>query len=190
MASRVSSTLLLGAALILLSCTARDGPNDWAPDPEIVPVAIGASGSEPLSFKGVVYRIPVGQVLGEVRLRRRVVDEMRWTVPRTHSLEYNVAVTDGLRGYADYMATDAFKRGVTQLLGLAGRSATAMMCAEREPLHCHRSLIADYLTLQGVEVVHLLEPGQSHPHQLRPEVRRESQQLIYDRYATAELPLK
>lgn len=102
----MSSTLLLGAALILLSCTAREGPKDWAPDPEIVPAAIGESGTEPLTFKGVVYRIPVGQVLGEVRLRRRVVDEMRWSVPRTHSLEFNVAVTDGLRGYG-YAVRDA-----------------------------------------------------------------------------------
>lgn len=96
---------------------------------------------------------------------------------------------EGLRAYADYMDTDAFKRGITQLLGLASRAPTAILCAERDPLHCHRSLIADYLTLQGVEVVHLLEPGQSRTHQLRPEARRESQQLIYDRCTTAELPL-
>lgn len=95
----------------------------------------------------------------------------------------------GLRAYADYMGSDAFKRGIAQLLGLAGRAPTAILCAERDPLHCHRSLIADYLTLQGADVVHLLEPGQSHHHQLRPEARRESQQLIYDRFATAELPL-
>jgi uncharacterized protein (DUF488 family) len=95
----------------------------------------------------------------------------------------------GLRGYADYMDGDAFKKGVVQLLTLASRSPTAIMCAEREPLHCHRSLIADYLTLTGVEVIHLLDVGQSGCHQLRPEVRRESQTLIYDRFATAELPL-
>lgn len=94
-----------------------------------------------------------------------------------------------MRAYADYMSTDGFKRGAAQLLSLAGRSPTAILCAERDPMHCHRSLIADYLTLQGIEVVHLLESGQSHPHQLRPEARRESQQLIYDRFATAELPL-
>lgn len=94
-----------------------------------------------------------------------------------------------LRGYADYMDGDAFKKGIVQLLTLAKRSPTAIMCAERDPSHCHRSLIADYLTLAGVEVTHLLDVGQSVCHQLRPEARRESQTLIYDRFATAELPL-
>ena len=89
--------LLLGAALILLSCSTANAPKGWLPDPEVVPISIGESGTEPLTFKGVVYRIPVGQVLGEVRQRRRVVDEMRWTIPRTHSLEWNVAVTEGRR---------------------------------------------------------------------------------------------
>jgi uncharacterized protein (DUF488 family) len=97
--------------------------------------------------------------------------------------------TEGMRAYADYMDTDAFKRGAAQLMGLARRAPTAILCAERDPLHCHRSLIADYLILQGVDVVHLLEQAESQPHQLRPEARRESQQLVYDRFATAELPL-
>lgn len=96
---------------------------------------------------------------------------------------------DGLRGYADYMDGDAFKKAAMQLIGLAKRAPCAILCAERDPLNCHRSLIADYLTLQGVEVMHLIEPGETRAHQLRPEARRESQQLIYDRNTTAELPL-
>lgn len=96
---------------------------------------------------------------------------------------------DGLRGYADYMDSDPFKKAAVQLIGLAGRAPCAILCAEREPMHCHRSLIADYLTLQGVEVWHLIGPGDTRMHQLRPEVRRESVQLVYDRHTTAELPL-
>ncbi|MFA7387070.1 MAG: DUF488 domain-containing protein [Thiohalobacteraceae bacterium] len=95
----------------------------------------------------------------------------------------------GLRGYADYMEGDPFKKGIVQLLTLANRSPTSIMCAEREPLQCHRSLIADYLTLAGAEVIHLIDAEQSLSHQLRSEARRESQSLIYDRFATAELPL-
>lgn len=96
---------------------------------------------------------------------------------------------EGLRGFADYMDEEAFKKGVVQLLSLTTRAATSILCAERDPLHCHRSLIADYLTLQGVEVMHLLGPGEQLPHPLRPEVRRESQRLVYDRFATGELAL-
>lgn len=96
---------------------------------------------------------------------------------------------DGLRGYADYMETAGFERAAAQLTSLAARGATAVLCAERLPEHCHRSLIADYLTLQGVEVVHLLDLKQTVIHQLRPEARRESARLVYDRNVSAELNL-
>jgi len=53
--------------------------------------------------------------------------------------------------------------------------------------HCHRSLIADYLTLKGVEVIHLIAPGERREHLLRPEARRESATLIYDRQRSGDL---
>ena len=55
-----------------------------------------------------------------------------------------------------------------------------MLCAERLPGHCHRALIADYLTLQGVEVVHLIDVGYAQHHRLNPKLRRESTRLVYD----------
>ncbi|MBI5461789.1 MAG: DUF488 domain-containing protein [Gammaproteobacteria bacterium] len=96
-------------------------------------------------------------------------------------------VEDGMRGFADYMGSEPFKKGAAQLLQLASRAATAILCAEREPLKCHRSLIADYLTLQGVTVMHLVDALPAQAHLLRPEVRRESAELIYDRGVTAAL---
>lgn len=95
------------------------------------------------------------------------------------------ALPEGLRGYADYMETEPFKRAVSQLLSLAGKAPTAVLCAERQPEDCHRSLLADYLLLQGVEVVHLIQSEEQRPHQLRPEVRRESAALVYDRFSQA-----
>lgn len=88
---------------------------------------------------------------------------------------------DGLRGFADHMDTPDFACGVSQLRNLAARSPTAMLCAERDPAQCHRSLIADWLTLQGVQIVHLLAPGESRPHLLSRHARRESTELVYDR---------
>lgn len=96
---------------------------------------------------------------------------------------------DGLRGFADYIDDAGFQRGLAQLLKLAAAGPTAMLCAEREPLNCHRSVIADYLVLQGARVLHLMSPGELREHQLRPEARRESAALIYDRQATAALDL-
>lgn len=88
---------------------------------------------------------------------------------------------DGLRGFADYMDTPEFARGVAQLRNLAARGPTAMLCAERDPAQCHRSLIADWLTLQGMRVEHLIAPGESREHLLSSLARRESVELVYDR---------
>jgi uncharacterized protein (DUF488 family) len=96
---------------------------------------------------------------------------------------------DGLRGYADHMGTEIFKKGVAQLINLASRSNTAVLCAERLPEQCHRQLLADYLLLQGLTVVHLIDPGERRDHQLSAQVRRESAQLIYDRLSSGTLDL-
>jgi uncharacterized protein (DUF488 family) len=99
------------------------------------------------------------------------------------------ALDEGLRGYADYMETDYFQKSATQLVNLSARSPTAILCAESSPQRCHRRLIADYLVLRGMEIVHLVAVDDSLVHQLSPEARRESAQLIYDRHLTAELDL-
>ncbi len=99
------------------------------------------------------------------------------------------ALDEGRRGFADHMGTEAFRRAVSQVVNLAARAPTAMLCAERDPQQCHRALIADYLVLQGLRVVHLMASGASHEHLLSPQARRESAALIYDRQATAELDL-
>lgn len=100
------------------------------------------------------------------------------------------ALTDeGLRAFADHMDTAEFERGVAQLTRLALKSPCAVLCAERAPERCHRSLLADYLTLNGLRVVHLLEEGESREHLLSPLARRESGRLIYDRNSQHSLGL-
>jgi uncharacterized protein (DUF488 family) len=96
---------------------------------------------------------------------------------------------DQFRGFADYMESAAFAKAAMQLIHLAQTSATAILCAEKLPEHCHRSLIADYLTLKGVEVVHLLDRGDARAHLRHPAVRTESGQLVYDRGGQAPLAL-
>jgi uncharacterized protein (DUF488 family) len=102
---------------------------------------------------------------------------------------HTALIEDGLRGYADYMGSTAFQTAAAQLSRLAARSPTAILCAERLPETCHRSLISDYLTLQGVPVVHLLARAQAREHQLRAETRRESSRLVYDRNSQGSLKL-
>lgn len=59
---------------------------------------------------------------------------------------------ESFRGYADYMQTAEFEAGLNQLLTATPHENTAMMCAEAVPWRCHRSLVADALTVQGIAV--------------------------------------
>jgi len=75
------------------------------------------------------------------------------------------------RGYADYMATDAFVAARERLMALAQGRRSAVMCAEAVWWQCHRRLIADDFTARGWEVLHLMAPAKVQPHPLHPEAR-------------------
>jgi uncharacterized protein (DUF488 family) len=104
------------------------------------------------------------------------------------------------RGYADYMQTDEFWAALETLLShIAPPSAAptpphkwggqghlpmngediALMCAEAVPWRCHRSLIADALTVMGFEVRHITGPGEPPPHHLTPSARVEDGRISY-----------
>ncbi|BCS52171.1 DUF488 family protein [Geobacter sp. SVR] len=70
------------------------------------------------------------------------------------------------RGFADYMQTAEFAAALAELLELAHERPTAIMCAEAVPWRCHRSLIADSLTVRGVEVRDILSITGIKPHQV------------------------
>jgi uncharacterized protein (DUF488 family) len=70
------------------------------------------------------------------------------------------------RSYAAHMVTERWQ----QALGCAlAEPALCFMCAETLWWRCHRRLIAELLTARGHEVVHLLQPGESHRHRLYDE---------------------
>lgn len=71
---------------------------------------------------------------------------------------------ESFRGYADFMETDEFRRGIARLIELAETGRTAIMCAEALWWRCHRGLIADYLKAGGMEVCHITGPGKSISH--------------------------
>ncbi len=83
------------------------------------------------------------------------------------------------RGFADYMQTEEFQRGIAELLDLAAQEKAALMCAEAVPWRCHRSLIADALVIRGWEVRHILSPANPQLHQLTPFAAVENDQLTY-----------
>ena len=85
----------------------------------------------------------------------------------------------GFRNYADYMATKAFREGIGRLLAWAQEKRTAVMCAERVYWKCHRRLVSDYLTAQGVEVLHILETGRVEGHRMTPGAVVEVGGVVY-----------
>jgi|SRR5947209_10271843 len=61
--------------------------------------------------------------------------------------------------------TDLFKRGIERVLEGASQFRIALMCAEKEPLDCHRTiLVARALNELGVEIKHILGNGQIEDH--------------------------
>jgi uncharacterized protein (DUF488 family) len=83
------------------------------------------------------------------------------------------------RGYADYMQTDEFWENLATLEEKAGTDRLALMCAEAVPSRCHRSLIADALTVHGFPVEHILGPTRRQPHQLTPWARVRRGRIVY-----------
>lgn len=68
----------------------------------------------------------------------------------------------GLRpgGYVAWMGDPAFAVGLAQLEALARERPTVFMCAERDPLRCHRRYIAAALRDRGWDVRHLIDVGE------------------------------
>lgn len=72
---------------------------------------------------------------------------------------------DGRAQYALIAKTPLFERGVERLLTGMENFRVAILCAEKEPLGCHRSiLIARYLHERGILVRHILEDGSLEDH--------------------------
>ncbi|PWU02247.1 MAG: DNA repair protein [Candidatus Melainabacteria bacterium] len=75
---------------------------------------------------------------------------------------------DSFRGYADYMQSPEFTSALEELVQLTREGPTAIMCAEAVPWRCHRSLIADALTVQGFDVKNIISLSSSKDHSLNP----------------------
>lgn len=61
--------------------------------------------------------------------------------------------------------TPLFKQGLERVKSGAERMRIALMCAEKDPLQCHRTiLVSRHLEAQGVEVHHILANGQIELH--------------------------
>jgi len=72
---------------------------------------------------------------------------------------------DGVADYEAMAAQPEFGAAIDRLTEAAARSRLCLMCAEREPLDCHRCLlVARHLAARGLAVGHILYDGTVEPH--------------------------
>jgi len=64
------------------------------------------------------------------------------------------------RGYEEYMKTEAYMRGIKDLLDLAQRGKVALLCLERSPRGCHRRYISQTLQDLGVQILHIIKDNE------------------------------
>ena len=125
-------------------------------------------------------REALAQSLADAEIRYEHFPELggrRKTSPDSKNTAWRNA---SFRGYADYMETSDFRKGIERLDMVANDSgATAIMCAEAVWWRCHRSLISDYLKARGVEVLHILDRNNVEPHPFTSAARIVNGELSY-----------
>jgi uncharacterized protein (DUF488 family) len=84
------------------------------------------------------------------------------------------------RAYADHLESEECKKGIADLLELACEKRTAVMCAEALWWRCHRSLIADFLKAEGIEVIHILDAKRTEIHPYTAAARILNGRLSYE----------
>jgi uncharacterized protein (DUF488 family) len=104
--------------------------------------------------------------LGGLRHARRDSPNMGWR-------------NASFRGYADYMQTPEFMKGLLRLTKLAKQKKTAIMCAEAVPWRCHRSLIADALAVRGIRAAHIVSGKRVQDHTLTSFACVRGDRIIY-----------
>ena len=77
------------------------------------------------------------------------------------------------------MQTSEFQDALAALVRESADRRTAIMCAEAVPWRCHRSLIADALTVRGVPVVEILSESSWRVHVLTAFAHVEGETVSY-----------
>lgn len=95
---------------------------------------------------------------------------------------------ESFRGYADYMQTGEFKRAIEELMAYGKNQRTVIMCAEAVPWRCHRSLIADTLTIRGWTVQHIMNRDEVRVHSLTSFAMEQNGLLTYPSQQGPEPP--
>ncbi len=72
---------------------------------------------------------------------------------------------DGKVQYDRLAKTELFQRGLARLIDGTARYRIALLCAEKDPLTCHRTiLVVRHLVARGLRAAHILEDGRLEHH--------------------------
>lgn len=74
-------------------------------------------------------------------------------------------IVEGKVRYDLLVATERFRQGLDRLREIMVVRKTALMCAEKDPLLCHRAiLVCRRLRARDISIVHILEDGSTEEH--------------------------
>lgn len=77
---------------------------------------------------------------------------------------------DGVADYEAMAARPEFAAGLARVMDASARQRVCLLCAEREPLDCHRCLLVGRaLCERGLTLAHILPDGAIEPHAVTEE---------------------
>jgi uncharacterized protein (DUF488 family) len=98
----------------------------------------------------------LGASLGTHGISYRYLGDALGGRPRDHAFYCN-----GIVDYDKLAASPSFQAGLDAAIESAASDRLALLCTERDPLHCHRCLlVARRLAERGLEMGHLLASGE------------------------------
>ena len=89
-----------------------------------------------------------------------------------------------VKSYGEAAARPEFKAALDRVIGTAAETPLCLMCAEKEPMDCHRTvLVSRRLVERGAAVEHLLADGtaRTHAHIEEALLRKAGADLFDDR---------
>jgi uncharacterized protein (DUF488 family) len=94
---------------------------------------------------------------------------------------------DGIADYEAMAREPGFQAGLDRLIADAGRHRLCLMCAERDPLDCHRCLlVARALAARSLTIGHILHDGAIEPHAATEQRLLELESADGDLFATGQ----
>ena len=88
-------------------------------------------------------------------------------------------INQSFHNYADYALSAEFHLGFSRLLEVSQTRRCAIMCSEAVWWRCHRSMIADALSVRDIEVVHILDAKHHVVHPMTSPARVVGGALTY-----------